>query len=240
MKHIAHVSYKIFVILLFTSLVGVYPAAAAGTAYSGYPTISIQSVVPDQSVTIVAKNLPAKDSFAVLMNTMGTKGVDGIKVGSFNTGDGSSQTLTYNIPADLVGQSRIAIRIQSTSGSGYYAYNWFSNTKGGTYPPAKPPVSTGQYPTFSIKAVVKNNSVTIVTSNLPAKDTFSVLMNMMGTQGKNGVKVATLDSGSGGAQTLTYNIPSDLHGLKQIAIRLQSTSGSGYYAYNWFYNTTYP
>lgn len=240
MKHIARVSYKIFVILLFTSLVGVYPAAAAGTAYSGYPTISIQSVVPDQSVTIVAKNLPAKDSFAVLMNTMGTKGVDGIKVGSFNTGDGSSQTLTYNIPADLVGQSRIAIRIQSTSGSGYYAYNWFSNTQGGTYPPAKPPVSTGQYPTFSIKAVVKNNSVTIVTSNLPAKDTFSVLMNMMGTQGKNGVKVATLDSGSGGAQTLTYNIPSDLHGLKQIAIRLQSTSGSGYYAYNWFYNTTYP
>lgn len=82
--------------------------------------------------------------------------------------------------------------------------------------------------------------MTFVTSNLPKNDTFSVLMNSMGTQGKNGYKVATLDSGSGGTQTLTYNIPAELHGLKQIAIRLQSTSGSGYFAYNWFYNTTYP
>ncbi len=240
MKRNGLFAIRIFVVFLLVSLVGIIPAAAAVNAYSGFPAISIQSVLPDQSVTIVAKNLPAKDSFAVLMNYMGTKGVDGIKVGSFNTGDGASQTLTYNIPADLVGQKQIAIRIQSTSGSGYFAYNWFSNTPNGSYPPGKPPASTGKYPTFSIKAVVRNDSVTIVTSNLPEKDTFSVLMNTMGTQGKNGIKVATLDSGSGGTQTLTYSIPAELHGLKQIAIRLQSTSGSDYFAYNWFYNTTYP
>ena len=230
---------KSFIIFILVSLLGVYPAAVV-QAYSGYPAIAIQSVKADVSVTMVASNLPAKDSFKVLMNYMGTKGVDGFQVGSFNTGNGANQTLTYNIPADLVGQKQIAIRIQSTSGSGYFAYNWFTNKTSGSKPPSPPPSGSGTYPTFSIKAVVRNTSVTFVTSNLPKNDTFSVLMNSMGTQGKNGYKVATLDSGSGGTQTLTYNIPAELHGLKQIAIRLQSTSGSGYFAYNWFYNTTYP
>jgi hypothetical protein len=95
-------------------------------------------------------------------------------------------------------------------------------------------------PTFSIKAVVRNSTVTIVTSNLPANDTFAVKMNYMGTRGVNGYQVATLASGSGGTQTLTYNTPTQLYGQRQIAIRLESTSGSGYYAYNWFYNNTYP
>ena len=82
--------------------------------------------------------------------------------------------------------------------------------------------------------------MTIVTSNLPSNDTFDVLMNYMGTRGEHGYKVATLNSGSGGTQTLTYNIPGELAGQRKIAIRLQSSSGSGYYAYNWFYNNTYP
>jgi hypothetical protein len=31
-----------------------------------------------------------------------------------------------------------------------------------------------------------------------------------------------------------------LSGSFQISIRLQSISGSGFYAYNWFYNNTTP
>jgi hypothetical protein len=30
-----------------------------------------------------------------------------------------------------------------------------------------------------------------------------------------------------------------MKGKSTIAIRIQSTSGGGYYAYNWFYNSTY-
>jgi hypothetical protein len=236
MKGTVKFSTKAFLLFILVCLVGVLPAAA----YSGYPSITIQSVQADQSVTIVVKNLPPQDSFKTLMNYMGTKGVKGVQVGTFNTGNGADQTLTYNIPADLQGQKQIAIRIESTSGSGYFAYNWFTNKTGGSKPPTQPPTSSGTYPTFSIKAVVRNDTVTIVTSNLPKDDTFSVLMNKMGTQGKNGYNVATLNSGVGGTQTLTYDIPSELHGLRQIAIRLQSTSGSGYFAYNWFYNNTYP
>ena len=93
-------------------------------------------------------------------------------------------------------------------------------------------------PTFSITSVARDNSVTIRTYNFPAHDTFKVLMNFMGTRGVNGVNVDSINSGSGGSFTATFNIPSKMKGEYQIAIRLQSTSGSGYYAYNWFYNNT--
>jgi hypothetical protein len=229
-------------VCLLVATLGISPVSAARLEYSGYPTISILSVVADQSVTIRAHNLPPSDTFSVMMNYMGTKGKNGTVVGSFNSGSGGSQDLTYIIPDSLKGQKQIAIRIQSTSGSGYYAYNWFYNKSGGAKPPSGSTGSTGYtgYPTFSIKSVVRNSTVTIVTSNLPANDTFAVKMNYMGTRGVNGYQVATLATGSGGTQTLTYNIPAELYGQRQIAIRLESTSGSGYYAYNWFYNNTYP
>ncbi len=218
---------------------GSTPPTSDSGSYSGHPYISIKSVVTNQSVTIVASDLPKGDTFAVLMNYMGTRGKKGIQVGSFESGQGGSQTLTYNIPPELHGQRQIAIRIQSTEGSGYFAYNWFYNKTGGATPPTG---STGYsgVPTFSIKAVVRNSTVTIVTANLPANDSFAVKMNYMGTRGVNGYQVATMASGSGGTQTLTYNIPTQLYGQRQIAIRLESTSGSGFFAYNWFYNNTYP
>jgi hypothetical protein len=91
-------------------------------------------------------------------------------------------------------------------------------------------------PTFSIASVIKDVSVTIVTYNLPPNEQFQVTMGAIGTRGLGGLAVATIDSGSGGSQTLTFNIPPALAGLPQIAIRLQSVTGSGYYAYNWFFN----
>jgi hypothetical protein len=212
--------------------------------YSGFPTFSIVSVVRDSQVTIQTKNLPANDTFAVLMNTMGTRGVNGIQVATLNTGSGGSQELTYNIPAALQGLYQIAIRLESTTGSGYFAYNWFYNntTGGSTGGGSQPPPATGYtgFPTFSIQSVVRNTSVTIKTQNLPPNDTFAVLMNFMGTRGINGYQVATLNTGGGGSQVLTYNVPAALAGQYQIAVRLQSTSGSGYFAYNWFYNNTTP
>ena len=238
--------YLSTIVLVFVMLalpiansVALAEAVAAEPAYSGYPTFSIVSVVKDTSVTIKTYNLPANDNFKTRMGKMGTKAVNGTNVGSFDSGSGGVKTFTFDIPAGLQGLKQIAIRFDSTTGSGYYAYNWFYNsstsdgggTPGGGY--------TG-YPTFKITAVVRNDSVTIKTNNLPPNDTFKVLMNKMGTKGVNGVQVDTFNSGTGGTKTYTFDIPAEMQGKRQIAIRIQSTSGSGYYAYNWFYNNTYP
>jgi hypothetical protein len=93
-------------------------------------------------------------------------------------------------------------------------------------------------PTFFITAVTRNHSVSILTHHLPANKTFKVTMGPLGTRGIDGYFSGTLSSGSGGTLAYTFPIPAPLHGLPQIAIRLQASDGSGYYAYNWFYNNT--
>lgn len=213
------------------------PGPVPQPGYSGIPTFKITGVVRDQNVTIVTNNFPKNDSFDVLMNYMGTRGVGGLKVATVSSGAGGVLTFTFNIPDFLKGQHRIAIRLQSNTGSGYYAYNWFYNNTTGSQGGGGTPGYVG-YPTFMISQVVRNSTVTIVTNNLPPNDTFQVLMGPMGTRGINGYPVTTINSGVGGVQTLTFNIPPQLYGSYQIAIRLQSISGSGYYAYNWFYNNT--
>ncbi len=235
----------VVVFFLLMAPLGATTAYAAQPGYSGHPYIEIVAVDKNDTVTIRAYNLPHNDTFAVLQNYMGTRGKNGVEVGTLKSGTKNEVTQTYPIADAFKGQKQIAIRIQSTTGSGWFAYNWFYHKNSGAQPPngtTPPSPSTGYkgFPTFSIKSVVRNVSVTIVTKNLPPNDTFAVKMNYMGTRGVNGWTVATLNSGTGGSQTLTYNIPAELHGQRKIAIRLQSTSGSGYYAYNWFYNNTYP
>jgi hypothetical protein len=202
-------------------------------SYSGIPTFDITYVVQDATVTIKAHNFPAHKDFVVRMGKYGTLGIGGIKVATTNSESGGTFTITYNIPDDLKGQSRIAIRMDATSG-GYYSYNWFWNGEeatsgsGSTY--------TG-IPTFTISAVVKDGEVTILTDNFPADRTFVVLMGKYGTLGIGGVEVDTTDSGDGGSFEATYAIPDELQGQSRIAIRLESTTG-GFYSYGWFWNTT--
>ena len=201
------------------------------------PTFSIVSVVRNQSVTIRTANFPANDTFRVQMGAFGTQGIGGIRVDTINSGQGGSFTATFNIPAELQGSRRIAIRLSSPT-SGFFAFNWFfNNTTGagtGTGDPSPAPGYSG-FPTFSIVSVVRDGSVTIRTNNVPPNDTFDVLMNVIGTRGVGGVRVDTINSGQGGAFTATFTIPASLHGLNRIAIRMQSPT-SGYFAYNWFYN----
>ncbi len=204
------------------------------------PTFSIVSVVKDQTVTIETSNFPANDSFVVTMGRMGTRGVNGIRVETTNSGNGGRFRATYDIPADLRGRDRIAIRLESPT-SGYFAYNWFYNNTagsgggtGGGDDPVTDPGYSG-FPTFSIVSVDEDRSVTIRTNNFPPNTSFNVLMGKMGTRGVNGIKVTTIDSGQGGAFTATYQIPAELQGDARIAIRLESPT-TGYFAYNWFYN----
>jgi len=200
--------------------------------YTGIPTFSVLSVVKDTSVTIKAYNFPASTDFKVLMGKMWTQGIGGIEVTTFNSGAGGGFEATYNIPAALAGEQRIAIRLESSTGY-YYAYNWFWNNPSGTTPII--PGYTG-IPTFSIKSVVTDSSVTILTNNFPQDLEFKVLMGKMWTQGVGGIHVATINSGTGGSFESTFDIPAALAGEQRIAIRLEATNG--YFAYNWFWNNT--
>jgi len=95
------------------------------SGYTGIPTFSIVSVVEDDQVTIKTNNFPEDMDFTVTMGAYGTAGVGGVVVETTNSGSGGSFELTYDIPASLHGDYRIAIRLDS--GIGYYAYNWFYN-----------------------------------------------------------------------------------------------------------------
>ncbi|MDW8327763.1 MAG: LysM domain-containing protein [Anaerolineales bacterium] len=92
-------------------------------------------------------------------------------------------------------------------------------------------------PSFRIVAVERDKTVTIETTNFPAGLRFDVRMAARGNQAIGGLPVGTQDSGAGGRFRATFNIPATLAGLNQIAIRLEHT-GTGYHAYNWFYNNT--
>lgn len=217
--------------VLCVSTTGTAPAPGPSTI----PTFSIVSVARDTSVTIQTYNFPANDKFKVLIGPYGTQGKNGIKVGTYNSGNGASKQATYPIPAELVGSKRLAIRLQSTTGSGYFAYNWFwNNTAGGG---TNPDDGYTGYPYFFIKSVVRNTSVTIQGYNYPPNTNFTVLMGPMGTKGVGGIVVGSFNSGSGGYIEKTFGIPAALAGSKQIAIRTQSNVA---FAYNWFWNNNAP
>ena len=74
------------------------------------PTLSIESVVVDETVTIRTHNFPADRTFVLLMGHMGTLGIDGTPVGTFYSGLGGTMTATFPIPVNLKGLERIAIR----------------------------------------------------------------------------------------------------------------------------------
>ncbi len=203
--------------------------------YTGIPIFNISEVEKDVSVTVITYNLPPGVTFTVRMGEYGTRGVGGIKVGTLESGEGGTLTPTFNIPAELAGKNRIAIRMDSATGY-YYAFNWFWNNSTSVPVPPEEPVYTG-IPTFFIAAVVKNESVTITAKNFPPDQTFKVRMGEYGTLGIGGIEVATYESGEGGAFSATYEIPDELAGRNRIAIRLETANGY-FYAFNWFYNNT--
>ncbi len=210
-------------------------ADASVLSYSGHPTIFIVSVDRDTSVTIRARNLPPDYEFRVRMGRMGTRGIRGTIVDTFDTGDGGSQTLTFDIPSRFHGDRQIAIRIEATSGIRYFAFNFFFNNTTGTGSGGTGGGFSG-FPTMRIQSVVRNTSVTVRFRNLPPNDEFKLMMNHFGTRGRNGIVVKSFETGSGGNKTMTFSIPAHLRGSTRIAIRIESKTGSGFFAFNWFFN----
>lgn len=208
-------------------------SSGTGGSYTGIPTFSILSVVQDDKVTIKTNNFPAGLDFTVRMGAYGTLGVGGVVVATTNSGAGGVIEATYAIPDALKGSYQIAIRLESSAG--YYAYNWFYNNTASGSSGTGGSGYTG-IPTFSIVSVVRDDKVTVQTYNLPPSQDFKVRMGPYGSLGIGGIEVTTINSGAGGAQSLTFTIPAALYGSSQIAVRMES--GAGYYAYNWFYNNT--
>ncbi|MGD0003522.1 MAG: hypothetical protein ABSE06_04760 [Anaerolineaceae bacterium] len=219
----------------------------------GIPTFYIVDVNRDDNVTLGTRNFPAGQTFTVRMGKYGTLGIGGIEVGTFDSGDGGNFDKSFDIPDALKGQARIAIRADSSQG--FFAFNWFWNNSVSVE--KKKSTSNGEpsennssndenntstpeivvfhgIPTFSISSVSSNDTVTVVTSNFPSGQTFTVRMGAYGTMALGGMEVATTDSGNGGSFTATYNIPDALKGSQRIAIRMDSPQG--FFAFNWFWN----
>ncbi len=234
MSHFAKATLKITsaLIILFVLVLGV---VTPGKAW-GVPVISISAVVSDTSVTITGSGFPTNQTFTVRMGAYGTLGIGGVVVGSKEPASGGAFTATYLIPASLAGAQKIAIRLDSPQG--YYSYNWFyNNSTAAVSAPAGSlsPAYTGT-PTFTITSVVGGSTVTVLTSDFPAGQTFTVRMGAFGTAAIGGEVIGITSSSSGGAFSQTYKIPADLANLSKIAIRMDSPEG--YYAYNWFYNNS--
>ena len=92
------------------------------------PKITIIGVAEDSWAAFETENFPEDQDFTVTMGKIYTRGVNGIEVGSFNSGDGSAQQMRFKIPEELQGQERIAIRAQTDHIFPYFAFNWFWNT----------------------------------------------------------------------------------------------------------------
>lgn len=93
-----------------------------------FPFLSAVRVVRNDEVTIRFTNLPAGVQYNVYMGEIGTKGEDGILVGTVRSAKGGTVEKTFDIPASLRGDWAIAIRMEAPSrGSLAYAYNWFTN-----------------------------------------------------------------------------------------------------------------
>ncbi|MBK8904669.1 MAG: hypothetical protein IPM53_26050 [Anaerolineaceae bacterium] len=213
--------------------------------YTGIPTFSVTAVTKGDSVTIRTNNFPANMTFNVTMGKMYTRGIGGISVGQIQSGSGGTLTATFDIPASLANDDRIAIRAQTAHANPYYAFNWFYNNSTGSgtgggntgSDGGSLPIYTG-IPTFTVCSVTRDGNVTIRTNNFPTNQTFAVTMGSMYTQGIGGTSVGTLASEGNSSARYTFNIPPGLQGSYRISIRAQTGHAYPYFAYNWFYNTT--
>lgn len=103
------------------------PLPPPPSGYAGIPTFTVCEVVRDGTVTIVTNNFPPNQDFTLRMGPMYTAGIGGTPVTTFNSNDGSSQRLTFQIPAHLYGSYRISIRAETAHANPFFAYNWFFN-----------------------------------------------------------------------------------------------------------------
>ncbi len=142
-------------------------------------------------------------------------------VGTINSGEGGSLTITVDIPEDLYGKDMIAIRFESLTG-GYYSYNWFYNQTAGSHDEGTPAEEPIEEPTISVTSVKKDEYAVIKGTNFPLEESFDVLMGECGTEGVDGILIDTITAEEDGGFVLVFEIPEDLVSETQIDIRFES------------------
>jgi hypothetical protein len=235
-----------------------------------HPSFIISAVDADKSIQVQGSNYPEDEVFDVYMGVFGTNGIGGEKVTTQKTGAKGEFKATYTIPADFKGAYMIAVRMESQDSDYYafnYFYNaTYAPTEvttaasttasakttpaANTTPAAKPTSgaeasptmeeSTYQgYPFFTVSEVKKDATVKIDAENLPADEVFDVYMSDFLSTTSTPEIAGKLEAGKGGKASGSFTIPADLKGVAQISIRL-SGEKTGYFAYNYFFNSDYP
>ncbi len=156
------------------------------------PKLKILLVVEDVGVAVETQDFPENEDFTVTMGKIYTRGVNGIEVGSFNSGDGSTQYLVFTTPAELYGKDRISIRAQTDHQHPYFAYNWFYNT-------------TAIAPGLDATAVTSIEELQAVaaelTAALPEADTAEEVPAEAESSDETAAETESADTGVGGAES---------------------------------------
>lgn len=199
-------------------------------------SFTVVGVQQDKTVTIRTANFPDNVKFEVSIGRLKSGAYEWAKVADLDSDKGGAFDESFNLPAQFTGVPQLIIRLTQVK-KNISVDRWFNNIPGGS---GTGGAGYGYYwgiPTIWIKSVVKDSKVTIVTHNFPANVQFDVLMGPYGTNGINGYKVASFNSGAGGTLEMTFDVPAQLSGSARIAIRTQNLA-AGFYSFNWFYNNT--
>ena len=91
------------------------------------PSITVLNVIPDQAITIQGDNFLPNETFLATMVLKETAGTKEVVVGSLETGEGGSLTISFPIPSELRGAGQLTLRLES-KGSGLATTASFDNS----------------------------------------------------------------------------------------------------------------
>ncbi len=246
-----HSSRFTMIALIMVIVVSLFGAALQPASAAEPVALTIPSVVKGQSATIKVTGMPANKDFRVLMNKMGTQGVGGTVVGTARTDQNGSFTKTFAIPSQLKNEPTIAVRVEATDATGWYAYNWFTNSTSGSSSSGSSSGSsssssgssssytgsTSGAGAITIVDVDEDTGVDISAQHLSANRTYPVWFDWRNQSGSvMTTQSGTVKSDANGKVVAFVKMPSILRDRRDIRVRFQPAGGSTVAASAWFYN----
>lgn len=199
------------------------------------PVMTIVSVNPGLRVTVQIVNLPQNVDFTVTQGLGGTAGIGGGLIAHFNSGIGGSQTITFEIFADLRSATSADIRIDSGTGYSDWAnFNPTSETVSVTNATATPAATvitgttvTGEVSSTSgafvrILHVEQGGIVIIEADHFPINTEYKISIGPGGAQGIGGYLMAHLPIGEFDSYIATFEIPTLLNGSATLDLRIEA------------------
>lgn len=103
-----------------------YNMSSTSGGYREIPSVVVNSVIRNQSVTITAYNVAPNVVFEVLMASPNQKDKLILAAGTLSSATGGTVSASFNIPAGLLNKTPLVLLLRNTS-LGYYAYALFQN-----------------------------------------------------------------------------------------------------------------